>query len=99
MPNCILLTPNETCQSIQRFKAIPNSISDILDLIHLLQHPKQYKFNTDSQTILKKLNTEFINDLSNTGMKCTTNKKVDIAVKQVVGIHVFEQVAAALIQG
>ena len=28
-----------------------------------------------------------------------TREKIDIAVKQVVGIHVFEQVAAALIQG
>ena len=75
VPNCTVPTPNETGQSIERFKAIPDSISDVLDLLHLLQHPKQYKFNTEAQTILKKLNTEFINDLSNTGRKCTTNKR------------------------
>ena len=102
VPNCIRPTPDETAISIERLKAIPNSMSDIIYLINMLQHPTQYKFNNEAQALLKELNTEFINDLNQAilaGNVPPKTKKIDIAVKHAVGVHVFEQVATPLIQG
>ena len=77
VPNCIRPTPDETALSIERMKVIPKSMSDIIYLINMLRHPRQYKFNDEAQALLKELNIEFINDLklSNIGKKCTTKDK------------------------
>ena len=56
---------------------------DVIYLINMLQHPKQYRFNTEAETLLKELNTGFINDLNQAILVGNVPpKKIDIAVKR-----------------